>query len=164
MNANQGEPGKPGRPGRDGGGGAGGAGGRGGAGKTSGGSGGSGGPGGDSTQRGTVAGSVRLLVVATAMLYLALGAIGVWFYIDSVHRRNDVAAQAARIAKVARGTHDALCAFRGDLAARAQGSAKFLKDHPGDLILGTIHVPRAQMLLTLKNQRATLASLDDLNC
>jgi hypothetical protein len=163
MSSSLGEPGKAGKPGSEGTGGAGGAGGRGGAGKTSGGTGGVGGRGGDAS-RGTIAGSVRLLVFATVLLYLMLGGIGVWFYIDSVHRRNDASRNAARIATVAVGTHDALCAFRGDLVARADSSAKFLRDHPGDLNLGTIQVPRAQLLLTLKNQRATLKSLDDLNC
>jgi len=58
--------------------------------------------------------------------------------------------------------HEALCAFTVDLQARHDNTVQFLKDNPGDFVLG--NVPRETLEASLANQAATLVSLDGLTC
>lgn len=57
-------------------------------------------------------------------------------------------------------TRSSLCTFLVDLEQRVQSSDDFLKDHPD----GIPGVPAATLRASLKNQRATIASLAGLDC
>lgn len=95
----------------------------------------------------------RALVVVLAALFALFG----YATVDARHKSDRLAREGAQ-AKAA------LCSFRADLQQRIRNSEDFLIEHPGDLDLGALHIPRAQLLNTLNNQKATLASLDDLHC
>lgn len=60
-------------------------------------------------------------------------------------------------------THDSLCALKGDLERRVDQSQRFL-DNPE--IFPQFNDPKTLALIKqqIDNQRATIASLDELNC
>lgn len=57
-------------------------------------------------------------------------------------------------------THDALCKFRNDLQVRYENGVTFLSEHPK----GIPGISSADIQRSLVNQRATLDSLENLNC
>ena len=77
-----------------------------------------------------------------------------------------VAALAGWFIFVSLQTHDALCTFRADLEKRANLTQKFLDDNPHltQLRFGDAVVTRGQLVVQARTQRATLRSLDNLNC
>lgn len=95
----------------------------------------------------------RALVVVLTLAFLLFGLAGLY-----EHRKSD------RLARAGAQAQTALCSFRTDLATRIVNSEKFLAEHPGDINLGTVRISRAQVINQLENQKATLKSLDDLNC
>jgi hypothetical protein len=61
-------------------------------------------------------------------------------------------------------TNSVLCKFRADLAQRVDSSRKFTDRNKGDLVFGHVRITRAELLIQLKGQEATLQSLSGLNC
>lgn len=92
---------------------------------------------GESIQR-----SLRILTVATVVLFLIVGGIALWVWSS------------------ARENHDALCALRGDLERRVTTSKKFLEDNPA----GIPGVDPAVIQAGIDNQRATVRALSGLSC
>lgn len=86
--------------------------------------------------------TLRLLVIATAVLYLVSFAWGIKVYRDG------------------QATEETLCAFRADLITRVVQSAAFLKDHPK----GTPDIPAETIISGINNQLRTITSLRGLNC
>lgn len=75
-----------------------------------------------------------------------------------------VALLVIRLMIVAGDTHDALCAFRGDLAARVASSSQYaddVRDGKRELILG---VTLAEIDADIALRKRTLASLENLDC
>lgn len=60
----------------------------------------------------------------------------------------------------AQQTHGALCTFRQDLVNRVEGAQTFLISHPK----GFAGVPADVIRQSIKNQLATIKSLDNLSC
>ena len=96
---------------------------------------------------------LRVLTVATVVLYLVLATIGVVGYLDGAHRR-------AEIAKVALETHSALCVFVDDLERRVETSEQFLKDNPD----GIPGISNETIQTSINNQLLTIDSLRGLGC
>jgi hypothetical protein len=97
--------------------------------------------------------TLRLLVVATLVLYLALAAVVFWAYHDSTSKRHD-------LQQVAVQTNTALCTLRGDLKQRVRSSEKFLAEHPN----GIPGISAATIRSSLSGQKRTVASLAGLQC
>jgi hypothetical protein len=73
--------------------------------------------------------------------------------------------EAAKVENVAVTTHDALCAFTGDLKTRYTANVKLLRDHPEDPIRAFgLEFPRATLVNSTTGQKATLDSLKGLSC
>ena len=77
-----------------------------------------------------------------------------------------IAALALAFTLISLQTHTALCTFRADLEKRVEATEKFLHDNPHltSLRFGSAVVTRGQLLVQARTQRATLKSLDELNC
>jgi hypothetical protein len=86
--------------------------------------------------------ALTVLVVATAVLYLAVAAVVVKTYRDA--NRNT----------------DALCALRHDLERRVASSQAFLDKHPA----GIPGIPVQTIKDGLVNQQRTITALGDLRC
>lgn len=97
------------------------------------------------------------MIVAAIFAVLSVIALGLALAFRS--------ADQAKIDNLAQETHDALCAFKGDLEQRAASTAKILDDDPGDPVrIFGLSVPRAQLKSNLANQERSLASLTSLEC
>jgi hypothetical protein len=70
------------------------------------------------------------------------------------------AATERHLREVATETHNALCAFKDDLATRHKNGQEFLKNHPH----GIEGIPRETIKRSLEAQRDTLRALSDLTC
>lgn len=95
----------------------------------------------------------RALVVVLAFMFGLFG----WLAVDSRQ-------SSSRLSREGMQAKRALCTFRADLAGRVENSERFLAEHPGDIDLGSVRIARAQVINQVANQKATLRSLDDLNC
>lgn len=62
--------------------------------------------------------------------------------------------------QIAHNNNQTLCALKNDLQVRYDAGQAFLKDHPN----GIPGIPRSALLVSLRNQRATLESLKNLDC
>jgi len=96
---------------------------------------------------------LRVLTVATVVLYLVLATIGVVGYLDGAHRR-------AEIAELADKTHAALCVFVDDLERRVEISEQFLKDNPN----GIPGISDETIQTSIDNQLRTIDTLSGLGC
>ena len=86
--------------------------------------------------------TLRLLVVATVVLFVGLGGGMAWTYSQANESQN------------------ALCALRGDLEKRVAGTQTYLAEHPE----GFPGVSPATLRKSLKDQQRTIAALGDLPC
>ena len=96
---------------------------------------------------------LRLLTVATVVLYLALATVGFVGYLDGARRR-------AEIAELADSTHSALCVFVDDLERRVETSQQFLKDNPD----GIPGFSDEAIQTSIDNQLRTIDTLSGLGC
>lgn len=71
-----------------------------------------------------------------------------------------LSAETSRLAKNARTDHAALCTFKTDLQKRVTQSRDFLAKHPN----GIPGIPASVIVQGLRNQQATVDSLENLNC
>lgn len=85
---------------------------------------------------------LRVLVVLTAVLYLALLGLFVW-------TRHDASA-----------TSHALCALRTDLQTRVQSSRDFLRSNPN----GIPGIPVSVIQDSIVNQESSIRALSSLSC
>lgn len=90
----------------------------------------------------TIKGTLRVLVVATLVLYLGLVAGGLWVWNNS----ND--------------NTDALCALRADLENRVVSSQQFLLEHP----TGVGGITPAAIQTGIQNSQRTIKALSNLVC
>ena len=97
--------------------------------------------------------TLRLLTVATVVLYLVLAGLGIAGYIDTAHRR-------AEIREIARSTNSALCALRGDLHRRVQNAVEFLEKNPG----GVDGITPAVIRQGIQSQRSAIDALKVIDC
>ena len=86
----------------------------------------------------------RWMVAATVVLYVLIAALAVtallfWLQVNQ-----------------------AVCTFREDLSARADSSQQLLDDNPHEALIFAI--PREVIANSVKNQKATVESLDGLHC
>lgn len=86
--------------------------------------------------------SLHRLVGATAVLYIAIFALGFFVY------------------TVARNNSEGLCAFRDDLHARNIGTKEFLRKHPR----GTKSLPAGSLRVSLANGERTEKTLRHIHC
>jgi hypothetical protein len=86
--------------------------------------------------------SLRVLMVATVVLYVAVVGISAYTWIVST------------------STQSALCTFKGDLESRIDDSIAFLAEHPN----GIAGISPAQIQQGITNQQKTVDSLNDLKC
>lgn len=97
--------------------------------------------------------TLRRLVVATVVLYVALIGLFAVGYLNAQNQR-----EALEV--TANSTHDALCTFVDDLEARAEAAQQFLEANPN----GIPGIPAAQIQQSIVSQLATLESLSELDC
>jgi sulfur transfer complex TusBCD TusB component (DsrH family) len=90
----------------------------------------------------SVKSALRWLVIATGVLYVALGVVAIKSYHDSAR------------------TQSALCALRADLQARVRTSEGFLREHPR----GVAGIPARTIQEGIVNQRRTIKALSALSC
>jgi hypothetical protein len=95
----------------------------------------------------------RWLVISTIGMYIAVAAMGIYFYVDAAGSR-------ARIAEVANDTNNALCALRGDLERRVIVDEAFLEENPE----GFPGIPARLIQEGIENQERTIAALSGLDC
>lgn len=90
----------------------------------------------------------RKMLLVDVALTMVIGGLALVFWLD------------------ANQTHSALCKLRADLEKRVENAETFLADHPNlnEFRFGPVVIKRSQLVLQAKNQRATLESLDNLNC
>lgn len=86
--------------------------------------------------------TLRMLVVATVVLYIVLVAVCVKVYLDG------------------RSTHNALCTFQADRITQVTQSLQFLADHPE----GTSEFPVEAIVNSVNSQIGTINALSSLNC
>lgn len=114
-----------------------------------------------------IRGTLRLLMVATISLYLALAGVFLYTYTDSVNKRHDLQVLAVK-------ENTALCKLRGDLKQRVDRDTKslaqskaFLDQHPNGA-LGFTHAQIQKSIgddeLNVSNERRTIDALSDLQC
>lgn len=97
--------------------------------------------------------SLRWLVRATIVLYVALLLVGYAAWHDS-QRKSD------QIAGLATTSNSALCALRGDLESRVTASEQFLINHPE----GFAGISPASIRTSIDGQRRTIVVLAQLKC
>ena len=91
-----------------------------------------------------------------AVVIVILSATLVFFNARSNGRTQD------RLKSVAVETHTALCTLHDDLEQRLESTLEYLDKHPGhEPIPG---ITRATLRTSVRNQRATLDALSNLNC
>jgi hypothetical protein len=95
----------------------------------------------------------RWLVISTIAMYIAVAAMGIYFYVDAANAR-------AHLAMVANDTNNALCALRGDLERRVIVDAAFLEENPE----GLPGLPARLIREGIENQERTIAALSGLDC
>ena len=106
---------------------------------------------------GVVRRAVDGLVVATVTLYLILGGVFTFFYIQAQDQRHDLAV-------VARATHHVQCAQKAVLQRTIRSSQQFLAD------VRAGHRPRipgisdADIVRSIQNTQNTLSAYRDLPC
>lgn len=119
--------------------------------------------------------AIRPLTVAVILCMLLSIGVAAFAWIDSGNKADTIEANqaastkalaaatqkaTAELAAAMAKTNKALCAFRGDIAARvAQGKA-FLREHPE----GFAGIPAAQLRQTIDGQQRTVDSLAGLDC
>lgn len=97
--------------------------------------------------------SLHVLIAATIVLYLMLGGVVAFVYIDSANRRAD-------IENLAEDTAGALCSVRADLQRRVDNSKQFLLEHPE----GIPSIPPAVILKSIADTESTVEALSELEC
>lgn len=118
-----------------------------------GGQGGRGGRGGDASRSRPVFNAVRLLILATVLLYLSVAGVGVFFYFDGKDRRE-------KIARVAYDSARAMCALREDQERRLRVTREYLNDHPN----GTDDISLGVLRQSIDNSEKTLKALRFVDC
>lgn len=88
--------------------------------------------------------TLRILVVATVALFIAIGAVGVYAY------------------TVADQNREAVCNLRTDLERRIISGEKFVEEHPQKL--QELGVTASQVSKEISNQRRTLEALGAVSC
>jgi hypothetical protein len=88
--------------------------------------------------------TLRLLVIATIVLYLVMVGIGIKIWQDG------------------KATTDALCTYRADLITRVNASIAFLSEHPDGL--PEAGVTAKSISDGINNQQHAILALADLNC
>jgi uncharacterized protein HemX len=97
--------------------------------------------------------ALKRLVMATVALYVALAAIGAYFYhTDQVQER--------ALARTASETATALCTLRRDLEDRVANTREFLRENPE----GTPGLPAQFIKTSIENQQRTIDALGNLDC
>jgi hypothetical protein len=96
---------------------------------------------------------LRRLTYATAVLFVALAALGVYAWRDAVTKRHDLQREEAR-------TTAALCTLRGDLEQRVRSSEEFLAKNPR----GIPGISASTIRSSLDGQRRTVEALSGLDC
>jgi hypothetical protein len=86
--------------------------------------------------------SLRLLVIATVVLSLALAGVAAWTWSTS------------------HANQKALCTLRSDLEARVEVSKTFLREHPE----GVAGIPAQTIRDGIVNQERTILALGGLSC
>lgn len=86
--------------------------------------------------------TLRMLVLATAVLYIFLIAVAVKIYLDG------------------RSTNDALCTFRADRITQVTQSLQFLTANPK----GTPGIPAEAIISSVNTQISTINALSGLHC
>lgn len=71
------------------------------------------------------------------------------------HRLDQQQAELADLAREGREAHQGICVYRADLAARIAATVDYLRTHPE----GIAGISRATILNSIRNQKATVASL-----
>lgn len=104
--------------------------------------------------------SLRTLVIATVVLYVALVGVVVWTYIDSANRRDSIAEVAVDTKKNLFTINEALCAIRHDSQVDVAAGKAFLKKNPE----GIPGISAALIQEGIDNSQATVDSLDILKC
>jgi len=97
--------------------------------------------------------TLRILVAATVLLYLAMAGALVYVRHDSAQHRDALAREANR-------TRVALCTLRGDLERRVSTSREFLAANPN----GIPGIPATTLKQSISNQQATVDALAALRC
>jgi uncharacterized protein (DUF1786 family) len=96
---------------------------------------------------------LRRLVRATIVLYLALGLVGGYAYIQAVQGRAELEAATEQ-------TTTALCTLRADLERRVEVSREFLEKNPD----GIPGITAETIQQGIDNQQRTIGALASLNC
>lgn len=92
--------------------------------------------------RRTIQAALRVLVVATVILYAGLIAVSVWTYNGAASNR------------------DALCALREDVEKRVATSEGFLAANPK----GVAGIDAAALKTSIANSKRTIEALSGINC
>lgn len=92
------------------------------------------------------------LVLLPALVFSVLG-----YLLVNDQNTNRQVRQSAMLGEQA---HSALCVFRHDLELRLKAGLEFLREHPS----GIPGFPLTVIASSINNEKATLHSLDDLNC
>jgi hypothetical protein len=97
--------------------------------------------------------TLKWLVIATIILYLALVGVGFVGWVSASHQRND-------LKKATENINSTLCILRGDLETRVAASRQFLLDHPQ----GISGISVAILQQSIDTQQRTIDALSGLEC
>lgn len=103
---------------------------------------------------------LRILVVSTIVLYVALVGIVIWVYFDSANRRDSIADVAVTTKDNLLTINEALCAVRHDEQVSVASGKAFLKKNPE----GIPGISAAQIQQSIDDSQATVDRLDILKC
>jgi hypothetical protein len=98
---------------------------------------------------------LKVLVVLTVVLYLAVAGLAAFDFVNSSDKRHEIAANQMRIVS-------ALCAVRKDLGERIANGDAFLKTHPQGL--PSLGITAAAIRIQIAMQRSTLQALAPVIC
>ena len=97
--------------------------------------------------------TLRALVIATVVMYVALAGLGLYVYVSGNNQR-------AALADTVNTTTMALCALRPDLETRVASSERFLEENPS----GVPGIPAKLIQDNIRNQQRTVDALSGLSC
>jgi hypothetical protein len=95
-------------------------------------------------------------VVAWGLAFIVVLAISMTFIM--VWQAYRVGSQAEQLRQVATETHDSLCTLYDDVKQRHANGVKYLKENPGDFVLG--NVPRETLQASVDAQADTIDALE----
>lgn len=105
---------------------------------------------------------LKIVTVLTAILYIALGSVVVYYIVHSSNQRAQLKASQAQLRVDEVHIKSALCATQHELRQRVTSTKGYLRKHPNGI--PSLHVSAATLRLQITQAQATLKALSPVDC